>query len=242
MGNIKVLCIHGIGGKDAEMNDSYGWVKDWRDEFVKMGVTDTDNVSFMEFDTHFNGYNADLSDYWDFFKITFQKKIKEERFIKEWFDYHPDMVVEFLLDKNNVRENLRKELKNKIEKENPDIIYAHSLGGMMCYDFFTQPENDKYNNIILVTAGTQLGNPRLKNHKLKQPVEMLPVKFWYNLNNPKDKVFARFPINPLNQNGCYKEKSNRFYKSLGHDGLWYIKKAEKSFWDEVKNYYLSNKT
>lgn len=94
------------------------------------------------------------------------------------------MVVEFLMNKEGVREILREEFKKKIEEANPDVIYAHSLGSMMCYDFFTQPENStQYKDIILVTAGSQLGNPKLRNHSLKQPVEMLPVKFWYNLNS-----------------------------------------------------------
>ena len=150
------------------------------------------------------------------------------------------MVVEFLMNKEGVREILREEFKKKIEEANPDVIYAHSLGSMMCYDFFTQPENStQYKDIILVTAGSQLGNPKLRNHSLKQPVEMLPVKFWYNLNNSKDFVFARHEI-VLPSNKNYKEVSTDFLgKSMGHDGLEYLNhsNAIKNVWNQIKNNY-----
>ena len=170
MKNLRILCIHGIGGKDASMSDSYGWVKDWRGAFTEMELTTGENVRFMKFDSFFNGGEIGWSEYVEFFKTTFIQTIalrKHQKGIKEWFDYYPDMAVEFLLNKNGIREVLNQKLKETIKAENPDVIYAHSLGSMLCYDFFTRPENNGYGNIILVTAGSQLGNPKLQNHSLK---------------------------------------------------------------------------
>lgn len=239
MKTINVLCIHGIGGKDR-LEEQEIWHNDWKNAFVEMEFTHRENVKFMEFDTFFDKQNADLSDYWKFFKKTFRKKVEEEKLVTEWFDNYPDMVVEFLLNKNSIREVLREELEEKIKAENPDIIYAHSLGSMMCYDFFTQPENNtQYKDIILITAGSQLGNPKLRNHDLKQPIEMLPVKFWYNLNNPKDKVFARYPIQLSTDEICFKEVETTFKENFGHDGLIYItnNNAKTQVWGVIKNNY-----
>lgn len=240
MKNLKLLCIHGIGGKDASMNIKGGWGDQWKTAFNSMEFTSSANIELMRFDSFFNDENADWSDYWDFFQITFRNKREQKSLDMYFFDNYPDMVVEFLLNKDGVREKLREELKKKIEEENPDVIYAHSLGSMMCYDFFTQPENStQYKDIILVTAGSQLGNPKLRNHSLKQPVEMLPVKFWYNLNNSKDSVFARHEI-VLPSNKNYKEVSTDFFgKSMGHDGLEYLNhsNAINNVWNQIKNDY-----
>lgn len=50
-------------------------------------------------------------------------------------DDYPDMVVEYV-QKTKLKRNLWNELRNKIEEHKPDIIYAHSLGSIMCYEFF----------------------------------------------------------------------------------------------------------
>src|SRR5690606_32307836 len=146
MSNIKLLCIHGIGGKDATMNDENGWATEWKTSFEKMQFTNPENVEFMQFDSFFNGSEVGMEEYWDFFKKTFRKKVQEEKekFIGGLLDNYPDMVVEFLLDKKEIRKRLRDRLKEEILSKNPDVIFAHSLGGMMCYDFFTQPENNRY--------------------------------------------------------------------------------------------------
>lgn len=242
MSTIKILCIHGIGGKDASMNSQDGWGSKWKDAFAEMNFTHPDNITLMKFDTFFKGYNADLSDYWDFFKKTFCDKVEDRKYqkglIKKWFDNYPDMVVEFLLDKDEIRKKLREELKKHIEKENPNVIFAHSLGSIMCYDFFTQPENStQYEEIVLVTAGSQLGNPKLKNHDLKFPTEYLPIKFWYNLNNKKDRVFAKHSIQLQEDEDRFKEVKIVFEEDFGHDGLRYItnENAKKDIWEIIKN-------
>lgn len=190
----------------------------------------------MDFDHYFKDVDANWRDYLEFFTKTFQERVRNKGMFKDFTDNYPDMVIEFLL-KENIRKNLRQALKNDIEKHNPDVIYAHSLGSMICYDFFTQPENSIYTNITLVTAGSQLGNPHLRNHDLKFPTEYLPVKFWYNLNNPADAVFANYPINLTSDDKRFKEIKMEFKKAvINHDGLEYIKfpEAKKLVWDIIK--------
>lgn len=235
MANIKVLCIHGIGGKDRQ-DRKEKWQTGWSEAFEKMNFTNKKSVSFMEFDNHFQKQNADWSEYKDFFRTAFFPKHLKAKGEQVWSDDFPDMVVEFLQDKEQIRATLREVLKNDIATHNPDVIYAHSLGSLMCYDFFSQPENDHYQNIILVTSGSQLGNPLLKNHQLRHPIQQLPVKFWFNLNNPMDMVFARHSLD-IDQSKQFQEISTFFLNlPLNHNGLNYLEHyiAKKQVWQKIK--------
>jgi hypothetical protein len=231
MRKIKILCIHGIGGQDLESNKFNALKSNWLKAFSEANLAfHKDDIHFMPFDKHFKLQNADLNDYILLFYDTFLKRVTKQKNqklfgIKKWFDNFPDMVVEFLQDHDGLRNILRTELKNHITQYQPDIIYAHSLGTLMCYDFFTQEENKKgFDNIILITSGSQLGNPLLAKHNLQIPVVDLPVKFWYNLHNPKDLVFAKNSLQ-ANQIQNYKELKTEFIDRINfnHTAEEYIK-------------------
>lgn len=236
MENLKVLCIHGIGGKESDTKKDK-WQTAWRSALKNMDFTEETNVDFMDYDRIFDKPNAKLRLYLQFIKKTFVRK-KSQVHVKGLMDDYPDMVIEFLMLKN-VREQLRKELKNNIERFKPDVIYAHSLGSLICYDFFTQAENiNGYENIVLVTAGSQLGNPFLKNHDLKLPLDYLPIKRWYNLNNPNDEMFASHQFDLAEDDNRFKQVTTIFFKStLNHDGLGYIEneQAIQKVWNIIKN-------
>lgn len=237
MKDLKILCIHGIGGKDKSMYLENGWGKVWKKAFSTMEFTNETNVHLMEFDKFFDGYNADISDYLDFFSTVFLQKRSQKGLIADWLDSYPDMVVEFLTIES-IRINLRNELHKMISTIKPDVIYAHSLGSMMCYDFFMQPQNNIYSDIILVTAGSQLGNRRLHNCGIKHPLTPLPINFWYNLNNPNDMVFAKNEIF-LPSNANYIEVSTPFHSDIiNHDGLKYLNhsKAISNVWKQIKEH------
>ena len=242
MENIKVLCLHGIGGKDASIKKPQ-WQNQWRDAFEKINFTEKDNVHFMDFDNFFKTTNANWRDYLHFFTKTFRERPILKGMFKDFMDNYPDMVVEFLLE-DKLRNDLKGELKRNIEKVLPDVIYAHSLGSLICYDFFTDSANNHYQNITLVTSGSQLGNPHLRNHELQFPIVELPIKFWYNLNNPKDAVFASHPIKPISHNQ-FKEITTEFSQSLiNHNELEYInaEKAKNEVWNIIKKEILTTKS
>lgn len=237
MKDLKVLCIHGIGGKDRTMLHENSWTKDWRKAFSSMRFTSENNIHFMEFDTFFDEYDADISDYLDFFTTAFLQRRSQKGLIDDWFSNYPDMVVEFLTT-SSIRVNLRNSLKNLIDTIKPNVIYAHSLGSMMCYDFFMQPENNSYKNITLVTAGSQLGNRRLHNFGIKHPLSPLPIKYWYNLNNPNDMVFAKNEI-CLPSNANYIEVSTPFQSDIiNHNGLKYLNHPEaiSNVWKQIQEH------
>lgn len=228
----RILCIHGIGGKDATIND---WGPKWRNSFKShLNLTNDKSVQFMEFDAFFKGYNAGPADYIKFLAKSFIDLLKDRRSrksVKDWMDNYPDMVVEFYQE-SGLRQDLRQALKNHLGQFRPNIIYAHSLGSLMCYDFFVQNENnDAYKDVTLVTAGSQLGNKFLRGH-ITYPYVELPIKQWYNLNNDKDMVFARPDIQMNFKN--FKQIETYFDDNMpiNHDGLRYLnhEKAVSEVW------------
>jgi hypothetical protein len=243
MKETKILCIHGIGGQDKKISIQ----KRWKDEISKhLKSTNKDAIYFMRFDKCFTMQNANIKDYVILFYDIFLKKIEKKKTdqklfqIKEWFDNYPDMVVEFLQDKG-VRKVLRNKLKDCIIEHQPDIIYAHSLGTLICYDFFTQEENQTgYEHITLITSGSQLGNPNLSKHNVNNvPLQILPLKFWYNLHNPKDWVFANNSLSEYQDINNFKEINTEFSEalSLNHDAEDYIRNENtiKEVWSKLNS-------
>lgn len=223
----RILCIHGIGGKDDSMDDNPGWAQDWRGGLkTHLSITDDMNISFMKFDSHFDKQNAGVVEYTKFIAKTFldfltRRRSQKMMSIKDWMDDYPDMVVEYLQDKK-LKRVLWNQLKRHIEEHRPDIIYAHSLGSLMCYDFFSEEENSQgYEHITLVTAGSQIGSKLIKAH-IKFPIVQLPIKNWYNLNNDKDLVFARQNI--VAQYPNFKQVETYFDDNwpANHDGYRYL--------------------
>lgn len=139
----RILCIHGIGGKDDSMDDILGWAQDWRSGLkTHLRITDDININFMKFDSHFDKQNAGVVEYTKFIAKSFldfltRRRSQKMMSTKDWMDDYPDMVVEYLQDKK-LKCVLWDQLKRQIEEHRPDIIYAHSLGSLMCYDFFSE--------------------------------------------------------------------------------------------------------
>ncbi len=236
----KVLCIHGIGGKDALMNDNTGWVKDWREALIShLSLANDQDVQFMPFDSFFKPYDETATDYLRFLSQSFLglwgDRRRQKGLVKDWMDNYPDMVVEFF-QYPDLRLKLRNELKKYITILKPDVIYSHSLGSLLCYDYFSHPENQKgHENIILVTAGSQLGNPGLKYH-LPYPIVRLPLNKWYNLNNSYDNVFARHDIsvkfdNFMQIETLFDDKGD----PMNHNGLSYLNNehAISKVWKQI---------
>lgn len=231
----RILCIHGIGGKDATMEDIQGWADNWRSGFKRhLNIVDDESISFMKFDSYFERQDAGIVDYAKFISKTFldflfNRRRNKMMSIKDWMDDYPDMAVEYL-QSDELKRILYTELRKNIASHRPDIIYAHSLGSLLCYDFFSEDENNTgFEHITLVTAGSQLGSKLIRGH-IKYPIAQLPIKNWYNLNNDKDLVFAGRNI--LHPN--FKQVETYFSDNwpANHDGYRYLnhQKAVSEVW------------
>lgn len=224
----KILCIHGIGGKDESMWKHEAWAVQWRETLKDhLSITNDENIIFMEFDSYFSNSRADFGDCARFCTETFLGFFRIRKDKKGGFTYlkdnYPDMVVEYLQDHNDIKKQLWASLRELILKHKPQIIYAHSLGSIMAYDFFKQKENSVgFKDITLVTAGSQLGNNSIMRAYLGGLIVQLPIKQWYNLNNNVDLVFAYRDIIARYPN--FKQVETFFLKNwtANHDGWEYL--------------------
>jgi metacaspase-1 len=112
----------------------------------------------------------------------------------EFLQWGPGMVAKYVVQ-DDMREHLRSDfLLPLIKKENPDLICAHSLGSLLCYDLAANggPEGRAaFANRTLVTFGSQISNPFIRGRLWPSSVSVIKgVDFWYNLYNPNDPVFV----------------------------------------------------
>ena len=79
-----------------------------------------------------------------------------------------------------------------IQSSKPDVIFAHSLGTLLCYDFFTHDPRrfTAFNQGTLLTFGSQINNPFVSNRMWQGQIQMIPVARWINIYNPHDPVFV----------------------------------------------------
>ncbi len=91
---------------------------------------------------------------------------------------------------DKMRAALRKHVVKQIESKDPDVVIAHSYGGLITYDACMFEEPDLMKNRFYVTIGAQIGHPVLRQ---EYGGRQLPVqaKHWFNLYNPGDKVFVK---------------------------------------------------
>ena len=101
------------------------------------------------------------------------------------------MVAQWVVE-DGLRSDCRDRLFNEIQTVKPDVILAHSLGSLICYDFFANDARGKtaFQNGTFITFGSQIGNTFVRDRMWNGQVEMIPVARWINLYNPNDPVFV----------------------------------------------------
>jgi metacaspase-1 len=132
------------------------------------------------------------------------------------------MIAQWASD-DGLRERLRAEILKAVAAMRPDIVCAHSMGSLICYDAF-QRNPGAISNSTFVTSGSQIGNPFVRDCFAGR-IEALDARLWYHLYNPDDRVFtAELRIQAPN----FAEIDTPFDKPndvLNHDPLWYFNHA-----------------
>ncbi len=224
----KILCIHGIGGKDASMDQ---WSEDWKKKILESSGLDASRVTFefLKFDDLFRQREAETG------SIAYGKMLRElvaswissafedrARFfgLKESIRWYAGMVAQFSTD-DQLRKLLNKRFTDTFDTFKPDLVYAHSLGTLITYDVLAQEATKgKKRNFTLVTSGAQIGHPAMRK-TFGGLIRMLNVKFWYNFHNEKDIVFAYKPIVLVHAN--FREIETPFKEAfINHEVLEYM--------------------
>lgn len=192
----KVLCIHGIGGKD-------GIIDQWQDGW-QTGIGAGLGLEAQELDFYFLPIDDLFEKYQKKNGIKYIRTVM--KLITDWVSvalfkerdvfgkdgairWYAGMVVQFAQDAE-LRAELGQRLQTFLDTEKPDLVYCHSLGTMLAYDFLRQEAvKGLCRDFTLVTSGSQIGHPALL--KLFGGTLMpLNVRHWFNFHNPYDYIFA----------------------------------------------------
>jgi len=120
-----------------------------------------------------------------------------------------------------LREDARNAVLKQVKNGNYDVICAHSLGSLICYDtFLRNPEaiQDKY----FVSFGSQIGNPCVRDTFAGRIEPLIDASKWFHLFNPADHVFTA-DIHMAATN--FEEVGTAFdipHDILNHNPTWYL--------------------
>ena len=145
------------------------------------------------------------------------------------------MVVKWVQD-DDLRATLRDRLKAQIQAERPDLVLAHSLGSLICYDLFARVENAALlTGITWFSFGSQIGHPALCNLFGGQLRVPRGLTHWYAQFNPYDVVFAWQPVD-LSADNFTRLDSPFIEPPLNHDAYCYLGADEaESAWRTIGN-------
>ncbi|MFN3404629.1 MAG: caspase domain-containing protein [Cytophagaceae bacterium] len=239
----KILYIHGIGNKSKNQE----WTKEWENSIsAGLGNADPNNWEFcmLDIDHHFEKKMKNIQ-YKEAFKELlkgmlgkYQEEYKVSRgLIDNAIRWTAGMVALWVTDEE-LREELDKELHNKIKSFQPDIIFSHSLGTLISYNYFRkQTAIGNHFNLVWITSGSQISHSSLRG-RLGSVILPLNVKLWINFHNMLDKAFAYKSIknNILEASNKFVEIKTTFLDlPINHDGIKYIrnKNAQNHGWPLV---------
>jgi metacaspase-1 len=223
---MKVLLVHGVGYQEDEQFETK-----WQPVIARhLGVADI-AFSQLNYDALFKsryinwltalGTIKDLAASWI-------EHATDDRPMAERALGIPDSTAGMVLKWaafDDLRETLRERLAAEIAEVQPDVIVAHSLGTLICYDYFSRVANaGARSNITLLTCGCQIAHPTLRevfDGYLPFPKSL---KRWYAFYNPYDRVFAwdRLPFS----DSRFVQVETPFHAAfINHDATEYFKHA-----------------
>ncbi len=230
---LSILCVHGIGHGDADP----GLIPSWRDAITldlqrwKPGLQV--DFDFLAYDDEFD--HAPLN------SVTYAEalaKLMASGVVHGIGDLLPGsrglfdlpdqvrwtagMIAQWATE-DRLRERLRTMVLDAVGTGRPDVVCAHSLGSLICYDTFKRNPGT-LGGRAFVTLGSQIGNPFVRDCFAGR-IEPLDARMWYHLYNPDDHVFtAELRVQAPN----FAEIQTKFDKPndlLNHDAIWYFDHA-----------------
>jgi metacaspase-1 len=204
MAATKILCVHGVG--HAEQNPH--WNQPWDDvitsAFKRCNNPDPPRFDVVAYDDLFESAPLNPIEYAEALGELLASAAWHAiagpsgarafgapdlgKYASRWF---AGMVVQWVVDAD-LRQKCRKVISDKIDQFQPDVICAHSLGTLLCYDLFTFDDvgGQKVRGRTFISFGSQIGNTFVKAKAWGGRVRMIAAKQWYHLFNHQDPAFT----------------------------------------------------
>ncbi|WP_152223979.1 alkaline phosphatase family protein [Pseudomonas sp. SCB32] len=213
---LRVLCLHGVGHGEASPDEwtvEPGWQAQWRSAISSnlarngRGIAPEDIV-FLRYDDLF-GEGPDFAQIARGLAMLLDETSdRGSDGTRSWgvpvdqmLRWTVGMTVQWLEDAE-LRTRLCARLMDCVRTLQPQIIFAHSLGSLICYDAFRRavvkpgPALDTIDGRVFVSFGSQIAHPVVMREVWGGRVMRLHdndrgIRRWYNLYNPNDRVFTR---------------------------------------------------
>jgi hypothetical protein len=204
MAATKILCVHGVGHAEQDPHWNRAWIDVIADAFKRCNNLEPPEFAVVAYDQLFQNTPLNPLEYGEALGELLASAALHSiagpstarafsppdigKYAGRWF---AGMVVQWVVDAN-LRADCRAAVSNEIERFQPDIICAHSLGTLLCYDLFTFDNvgGQKINNRTFISFGSQIGNVFVKAKAWGGRVGMIAAKQWYHLFNHQDPAFT----------------------------------------------------
>jgi hypothetical protein len=195
---LSILCVHGVGHGEADPNLQPSW-----SDAISRGLQAWDpaiavSVNFLRYDALFEREPPDAAAYGEAMAKILASSVLHgvgDLFTRRRALFNlPDqirwtagMVGQWVSD-DKLRKDLRDTVLDELRAKRYDVVCAHSLGSLICYDTFTRNPKAAA-GLDFVSFGSQIGNPGVRDIFAGRIVP-LGATMWFHLFNPDDHVFT----------------------------------------------------
>lgn len=241
--HLRLLCVHGVSHSEIDPQFRISWTKAITDAVHASDPVSSLEIDFLEYDDLFDKAPLNLLTY----GIAFGKLLVSAavhsvgdalpgargiKDVPEIIKWTAGMVAQWSTD-DHLREQLREAVLKQMQTKTYDMVLAHSLGSLICYDTFVRNAaaiRDK----VFVSFGSQIGNPAVRD-VFAGRIQGLDCRKWYHLFNPDDHVMT-YPLRNAESN--FKQVITQFdipNDVLNHDATRYLGHANAiaSVWRDV---------
>jgi len=204
MADHTILCVHGIGSVESDPNWDQPWITAITNGFGAPQSGNNLQFATLAYDHLFEQFPAGAPQYleavaellasaaWHTLTDPFRARgfglPDIGKYAGRWY---AGMVAQWVSEPD-LRTACRQALAAEIERSNPDIICAHSLGTLLCYDLFSQDQQGPavIAGRVFVTLGSQIGNTFVRAKAWGGRIPMINAVKWYHLFNHQDQAFT----------------------------------------------------
>jgi metacaspase-1 len=192
---LRILAVHGVGEHPPGGAWEQEWIGAMQTAARKANAAAQIEVSFCHYDDLFASRKITAIDMLQAVaRLTasaVSAPFRQPRDLGGSLRWTAGMIVKWVEDAD-FRRVTRTRLADAIRARQPHAIFAHSLGSLVSYDTFTNPDTaNLVADRVLVTLGSQIGNPFVSGQFRAGKIEPLAnAQFWYHLFNDEDDVFT----------------------------------------------------
>jgi metacaspase-1 len=241
--HLSLLCVHGVSHSEIDPDFRASWIKAITTAVQSCDPELKPEIDFLEYDDLFDKAPLNLVTYGlALGKLLVSAAVhgvgdalpgaRGLRDVPEIVKWTAGMVAQWSTDAV-LREKLRETLSEKMRSRSYDVVLAHSLGSLICYDTFVRDATE-IKDKVFVSFGSQIGNPAVRD-VFAGRIRGLESKAWYHLYNPDDNVMT-YPLRNVEAN--FRQVVEKFdipNDILNHSATWYLTHANAvtTLWRDV---------